>query len=305
MEILKIVLPIFLVIMAGFLLRRYNIVEKSWVHVLNGFVYYVALPSLIFLSFWQLEWWDGEMLKLLFTNVLVMILFSALLLFCLSLFPLKRSIKAGIFLTALVGNTVYMGFPILGEALGESNFSGVVGVATIQLVIGLVLSVLAVEFLVVRSRKFKTYLKDFIRNPLIISLAVGLLLSLFDLRTNSLEIIQKPLAMLAQTASPIALFALGGFLHGKFLRFHLNLTLLVSAVKLLMFPLFMLVALRLLGFWDQSEAISVLVSGMPAAATAFVIAEKYKLDESFVANVILVSTAISIISIPLFLYAYL
>jgi predicted permease len=47
--------------------------------------------------------------------------------------------------------------------------------------------------------------------------------------------------------------------------------------------------------------ISALLSGMPAAATTFVIAEKFKLDKTFVADVMLFTTAFSLITLSLLL----
>jgi malonate transporter and related proteins len=304
MEIIKIVLPIFLIIWAGFVLRKYDFVELSWVHVLNSFVYYVSLPAIILTSFWQIDWADGKAISLLVLNAFLMILVALLVVVILNLTKINRELKAAIFMVSIVGNTVYMGFPIIGSALGTGDYSAVVAAATIQLVLGLVLSILAVEYWVVRSKNFKTYARDFVRNPLIIALFFGIVLSLIHWEGSIAGIIRKPIDMLAATASPVALFALGAFLHGKFIKAHLKLTMLTSLIKLLLFPI---VIWYFSGFFpvsDQARNITALVSCLPVAATCFVIAEKYKLDKSFVVNSILVSTAVSIFTISFFLVIF-
>jgi predicted permease len=303
MEIFKIVLPIFLIISAGFILRWKGVVKAEWVHVLNRFVYYVALPALVLVSFWEINWLDKAMLSLAGWNVLAVLLLAAVLGAVLSLSGLRAKLKAAFFLTVVVGNTVYMGFPLLGAALGRENFGSVVAAATAHLVLGLVLAALAAEFWVVKAKSLRVYVLDFVKNPLVVSLVLGGLLSLTGFRGGPADMIQKPLAMLGATASPVALFALGGFLHGRFYQAHLRLSLLSALLKLAVFPLAMLLLCLWLGLGRQGAAASALIATMPTAVTAFVIAEKYKLDEEFVANSILLSTVLSLLSIVLWLFA--
>ncbi len=301
MSILQIVLPIFIIIGIGYTMRKVDLVKDEWVHVLNKFVYYVSLPALIVISFWEVNWLDKHLVYLVFMNLVFLLLFSALLLFALSSFKISNKLKASIFLSAIVGNTVYMGFPLIGAALGKESFSDMIAVATSHLVMAMVFSVLAVEFLVVKSRQAKTYLADFIKNPLVISLLVGIIFSLVKLPSAPAYFIQKPLAMLGTTASPVALFALGGFLHGKFYKSHFKAAFAASFLKLLVLPVFVLIASAVLKMNYASSRVSFLVAAMPTAVTAFVISEKYKLDESFVANVILLSAMLSVICLSGFL----
>lgn len=298
-EIISIVLPIFLVIGAGFFMRRYRLVKEDWVPILNSFVYYVSLPAVILISFWQISW--QRILPLLGINVLGMLAFAAILIFALYFAKISPKTKSALFMAALVGNTIYMGFPIIGNALGRESTDAVVGAATLQLVLGLVLSVMAVEFWVVKARSFRVYALDFLKNPLIISLAAGILLSFVKQTGTAVEIIQKPISMLGATASPLALFALGAFMHGKFIRTHLGLSLMSSTIKLLFFPLFMMPLAWVFYRPVDDVVVTLLVSSMPVAATAFVIAEKYRLDEKLIANAILISTLISIFTISGFL----
>ncbi|MGE5392914.1 MAG: AEC family transporter [Candidatus Saccharibacteria bacterium] len=298
-EIISIVLPIFLVIGAGFLMRRYRLVKEDWVPILNSFVYYVSLPAVILISFWQISW--QRILPLLGINVLGMLAFAAILIFALYFAKISPKTKSALFMAALVGNTIYMGFPIIGNALGRESTDAVVGAATLQLVLGLVLSVMAVEFWVVKTRSFRVYALDFLKNPLIISLAAGILLSFVKQTGTAVAIIQKPISMLGATASPLALFALGAFMHGKFIRTHLGLSLMSSTIKLLFFPLFMMPLAWVFYRPVDDVVVTLLVSSMPVAATAFVIAEKYRLDEKLIANAILISTLISIFTISGFL----
>ncbi len=303
MEIIQVVLPIFAIIGLGFLLRRRHVVTDEWVHVLNTFVYYISLPALIVSSFRQTVWSNSHLLGLLGFNVLGLIGFSVLLVLLLSFLRMERKLKAAIYLTALVGNTIYMGFPLVTGAVEQKQYSDAIVAGTAHFAIGLAFSILAVEFFVLRTKNVKTYILDFVRHPLIVSLAVGIALSF--VRIPAIDgFVNKTLAMLGATASPVALFALGGFLHGKFHPRHAQLAALSVVLKLAIFPLLLAVAAALCGLDQPQTRVSGLMAAMPTAVTAFVISEKYGLDKEFVANCIILSTIISLISISIFLYVF-
>jgi predicted permease len=300
-QILVIVLPVFLIIAAGYWLKKNKLVEDSWVHVLNAFVYYVSLPAIILISFWQIDWSEQGMFLLFVANLGILIAFTFFLLFIFSFLRMPAKAKVALLMVALVGNTIYMGFPILGPALSGEYFSSIIGTATIHLVIGIIISILAAEYLVNRSGRIDKYLLDFIKNPLMIALGLGIVLSFITINSQVLEVIKKPVSMLAATASPLALFALGSFMHGRLSRTHLKLSIFGSFLKLLIFPLFAWFFIKILGLSNSGAEISALVSAMPVAATTFVIAEKHKLDQAFVGTAILVSTAASLVTIVVLL----
>jgi predicted permease len=214
-----------------------------------------------------------------------------------------RKTKAALFLTALVGNTIYMGFPLVGSAARQADFAAVVAAGTIHLAVGIALSILAVEFYVLRSKNIKTYVLDFIKHPLILSMALGFALSFVKLPEAS-GALKRTLLMLGSTASPVALLALGGFLHGRFMRHHLAQAWLSVVLKLVLFPLFLFLASFAFVLPGHQAGISALLAGMPTAVTAFVVAEKYKLDESFVASCIVLTTVVSLFTISAFLFFF-
>ena len=103
--------------------------------------------------------------------------------------------------------------------------------------------------------------------------------------------------MLGSAASPIALFILGGFLYGKFMKKNLGLVALSSFLKIAAFPLFVTAFLFAFKIGDPKAA--VLMASMPVAVTTFVISEKFKLDSALVGNAVLLSTALSFLAVPI------
>jgi len=297
MQIVGIIAPIFIIIGLGYLFRRLSLVQNQAIHILNSFVYYVSLPAIILISFWRIDWYDGEILKILGFNIFALFVFSIIILAIGEMFRLSRISKATLFIGALVGNVVYMGFPIGESAFGLDNFKTFLAAATPNITIGLVAAILVIEYLVVKSKNLKAYFVDFGKNPLILSLAAGVVLSLLKISADSIGIIYKPMQMLAATASPVALFALGAFFHKNFVYKHLDLTVLSSVLKLAIFPLLVFILAKLLNIQETGLNASVLAAAMPTAVTAFVVAEKYKMNVAAVANAIIISTIFSVATI--------
>ncbi len=304
-NVLGVVMPIFALVYIGYYFRRVELCTDEWVNVLNKFVYYVSLPAVIIISFWDISWRSSEIWISIGWNALAYLAFATLVFLSLnSLKHLSGTTKSAMFMVSLVGNTVYLGFPILIHALGNGKAPYVIAAGTAHLVLGLVLSILAVDFWVVKSKKFSLYADDLIKNPFMLSVVTGIILSLIGIKGGWFNVIHTPIALLGSTATPLALFTLGGFLHGKFLRQHVGRSLLWTGIKILVFPLFLWLFMNLLPAGENNVQVAVLTGTMPVAVTCFVIAKKFRLEEDFVTNVILMSTAISVVTISVFLTVF-
>lgn len=304
MHILQIVAPVFIIILLGYLARKYRMVRDDWAKLINNYIYYVALPALIALSFWNINWGTEGIAGALGWNFIFMLALAAITILTLAFTKLSKPMRASVFMAVMVGNTVYMGFPLMKSAVEESKYDIAVAVATLQLVLGLVFSVLAIESMVVRSKKIKIYLDDLIKNPLMISLFAGLILGLSGWSGKSAGILKSPLSMLGSTASPLALFALGVFMHGKFLKQHALAAGVVTGLRLVALPVVAFFALKLIGVPDYAVNISAVLYAMPVAVTTFVLSEKYELEKHFNASVIVLSTAVAVIVLPILLAVF-
>lgn len=302
MQILTIVLPVFLLIFVGYLSGKSKIVKPGHIDALNDFAYFIALPALIITSFWQIDFLQKNLTEIIGYNFLGLCLFAFLLLFGLNLLKFDGKTKAALFLSSLVGNTIYIGFPIGRQAFGESNFPVVAGVGAIHLVLGTFLGVMAAMHWTQKHENLKLYLKEFFSNPLILALAAGLALSFVPAFGRAEIILKSTLLMLAITASPVALFALGCFLSQRSHKIPFPLRAVPAFLKLLVFPLFIFLVLKKFGQFTGPTNVSAFLAAMPTAVSTFVIAEKFGLDEKLVADSLLITTALSVITLSLALY---
>lgn len=297
MELIFITAPIFILIALGYILRAIHGITRDGIHTLNTFVYYVSLPAVILISFWDIDWLNEATREVLIMNVLAIAGFAVVLLLFLHILPLANRTKAGLFVAALVGNTVYMGFPIGERALGSGAYDLFLAAATPHLVMGIAISVVAIEWFVLRSHSPLRYIRDFALNPLIVALVGGIILSVTQVSGEVVDLIKQPIGMLATTASPIALVTLGAFLRGVF-KFHLaGLALMATILKLVVLPFIVYLIGHTAGLDVTTITASVLAAAMPTAVTSFVVTEKYNAAPQLVATTLFMSTVCSLLTI--------
>lgn len=302
MNILFIALPVFLIIFSGWLMKRNGIVQSDWIHILNQFAYYVALPALIITSFWAIDFTDKNSWQIVCWSLFIVLFFSLLILAVLSFIKIRTSLKAAIFLCATAGNTVYMGFPLVEMGFGGQFLGKGTLISVIFLVVPLLIAIFIIKYWHDKKYEVLKQLISFIKNPLVVSVIAGFLLSYIRLDWEIIISVKKALSMVGATASPIALFALGGFLYGKFLKKDLGVVFVSSTLKLLGFSALAFVIGS--AFKIQDFGIYTLLGAMPVAVTAFVIAEEFNLEKNIVGNTILISTILSFFIIPLIIYLF-
>jgi hypothetical protein len=290
-------LPIFLIILGGWVSRKLGFIKESDIHSLNNFAYFISLPALIASSLWSIDFLKADNLKTVQFGLITIVAFSLLLLLVLRFTKLSNNTKAAIFLVAATGNTIYMGFPMVELHLGRESLPAGALIGTIYLVVPLLISIFVIRYWHNENHKLSKELIEFFKNPLIVSVIVGVGLSFIKIDSIVVDGIKKTLSILGSAASPVALFILGGFLYGKFMKKSFGLVTLSSMLKIAAFPLFVVACLYMFKIGDPKMA--VLMASMPVAVTTFVISEKFKLDSALVGNTVLLSTALSFLAVPI------
>ena len=304
MQTILISLPVFLIIFFGWLFHKTKIVDKNWIHVLNGFAYYVALPALIIGSFWHIDFFNHNTWTLIFESSAIIILFSIFVFLLLSLFKINKTTKITILLGSIVGNTVFIGFPLVDINFGKEYLNQASLIGSFFLVIPIILVILFIQYQHgSKESSIKKELINLTKNPLVLSVFFGILFSFLKTEHPIVESIEKTITMLGSTASPVALFALGAFLHGQSKK-NLNFSLVISFLKMIILPA-LTILISLYVFKNSDIKTLTLLSSMPVAVTTFVIAEKFNLDKELIGNSILISTIFSFLIAPLIISFFL
>lgn len=293
-------IPIFVIIAIGYMIRRFNIIKTQGVNALISYVYYVALPALIIHSLVVLELNNSSIAHILFWNSVVLLVNAVLCLTVVYAFRLSNKDRAVFFLAATVGNSLYLGIPLttnaLGLTAGTANYALIVMIGVLYLVESIFIALVVNEFLFVGHKKFGSVASQLAKNPLIIAIFVGLLLAYIPLPEIANTITTKPLSMIAASASPVALFILGNYLYGHKIKQHLIMVSSAVAWKIIVVPLLTWGILIVSGMNNPAYSASILYAGTPTAVTALMIAKVYGFNTRFVSGVIVFSTILSLLT---------
>ena len=299
--LINVVLPVFGIVLTGYLAGRFEALGPESAAALNRFVYLFALPPALFLftaraPIEKLFNWPfigafvGGSIATLFISLLVGRIWfrhdSATL-----------SVQG---LTAIFANVVYMGLPLLMTAYGpDGPLPAIVAALIINVMfIGGAITVLDATRATGSStlQVIWSFAKTLVRNPLISAPLLGILfstlaLSLPKAASNFLE-------LMAAAAGPGALFALGLSLVGRKLSGNAVEIAWLVMLKLVVQPImtFLLVA-YLFGMDPLWSHAAVLLAAMPIGAGAFVIAQQYNVQVQRVSAAIVISTALSVATI--------
>ena len=148
--------------------------------------------------------------------------------------------------------------------------------------------------------------KQILKNPVILSCMIGLLFSFYDLKLG--KFLEEILSILSGAAVPSALFAIGIIIVSKNVEKAYSELIFISLVKLIMHPL---LVFSLFFFWSTEEfkiidtmwiQVAIIFSCLPVAATVFPVSQYYRAYVLKTSSAIIVTTLISILTIPLVLY---
>lgn len=303
--VLDVVLPVFGIILAGFLCGRFGILGQASSEALNRFVYYVALPALFFVSMARVP--VGDVLNLPF---LAAFGGGVLIVAALSL-PVSRAVfKNGLgpsglhALSATFANTGYMGIPLLITAFGPQAALPAIIATVLNGAVLMAVGIAVIEADLARGRGAGRIVADVARgvakSPLVLSAAAGILASALGLG------LPTPLVtfcdILGAAAPPCALFAIGLFMVGRAITTGLAELSWLTALKLLVQPaVTWVIAVKLLDLDPLWAASAVILAALPTGSLVFVLASQYGVYVQRATATILISTVFSVVTLSVLL----
>ncbi|WP_444460922.1 AEC family transporter [Rhodobacter capsulatus] len=198
--------------------------------------------------------------------------------------------------TAMTGNTGFLGVPMLVVLLGPKAAGPVLMVLAADMIVFSTLITLIVTYARQGRVAIAPLALGLAKNPMIVSMVAGLAWALLHLpMPGPLEEFMK---ILGGAATPGALFAIGASLAGRAAE-RLGPALWLSAAKLVLHPLAVAIAAFLI-FPVEPFAAGVMVAAaaLPVAGNVYILAAHFGVAPQRVSTAILISTAVSILSIP-------
>jgi predicted permease len=295
-------IPILFLIATGFLSRRLGILRQGDERVLSAYVYFFALPSLFFVNMAETSF-VAETLSFIFAGVTP--IFVVVTVYCLLFFLLRFSKKTLylITLSTVFGSLAFFGIPFITFAFpsGDGERLATLAAATIGIA-AIVVSITILELYKLGDAQklegLKHVARRLARNPLILSILVGILVSVVGVDIPSP--VATFLHMLGGTTSAVAIFMLGAFLYGKKYA-NLHTAFGLSLLRIVFLPTLALLLLPLFKLPAMEYSLLVLMDAMPVAVSLSVLSQRYDFYKETIASITLISSVGAIIYLNIWL----
>jgi len=296
------VVPILLLIAAGFLSRKIGILRSGDERVLSSYVYYFALPALSIVNLSEIVF-TSNTLKFMSAGILPIFIAVTIFVAISRIFRVTRDTLYLLIMSTVFGSVAFFGLPFITFAFPttEGEHLAVLSVSSIG-PIGVAISMTTLELYRLGTTTIweglKRVLKKFLKNPLILSILTGFLLAI--LRVEIPLPLSTSLHMLGKTTSAVAIFMLGVFLYGPKYT-NIRDALKLSLLRILFLPVVALLTTEFLDLPTLERTILVLMHSTPIAVSIIVLSERYNFYKEIIASLILVSTILGGLCVTLWL----
>jgi predicted permease len=295
MLVFSTIIPIFAVVILGFMARKKGFMPPAFLDPANRIVYYLAIPALIFRSVSKASFLTE------FNVTVLLVTLSAALMAYLGAWIIGRftrwpPARIGTFIQCSAhGNLGYIGIPVAFYFIGQSGLAKASILAGFLMIMQNTLSVLALQAHSVEEadtgKKIRDVAQKLIHNPIIISAAAGMLVSLFQIPLPS--VFQRFLDILSGLAPPMSLLLIGAALSLQVMRKNLLSVLGSVAIKVLVLPVTGLILFLMLDVRGEEYLPGLILLATPTATVAYVMAKEMHGDDQFAVAAISTSTIVS------------
>ena len=305
------VLPIFFVVIAGWLMRRYGLINDGFLPTANKLVFYFSFPLMIFHSISQYSFF--EQFQPLVVGIVIgcIVLTAVLVIIGISFTKMPRNRRGSFIQCSIHGNQANVGLAVCFYYLTAAGFatgSIIMGftVVTQNIISTYVLSYYGINRCEIGHDKIgpdgkpchnnmaKLIAKKLATNPMIIATVLGIAVSILGLplpkiATNFLDIVSK-------LALPLALLVVGASLSFKFMRDKIATISASVFIKLIFLPGLTFLLFNLCGIALDDYLPALIMMAVPTATVSYVMASQMNGDPEFTAAAVSCSTVLSMLS---------
>ncbi len=305
LALLDVVIPVFLVIGAGYLAVKVKFFADPHLDALMNFTQHIAIPVLLFRAALQLDLgavFDPRLLASFYAGNTVAFFLG--ILGARVLFKRRPGEAVAIGFGALFSNSVILGLPIVDRAFGPDVLAATFAIVAIHAPFCYILGITVMEISRADGRgaieTARAVLQAVVRNALMIGLALGFLGNFSGLVLPGT--VMAAVDMVVRAALPTALFALGGVLTRYRMRASLGEAGMVATLSLVLHPgIAFLLSHYVFELPLDFVRAAVLTASMAPGVNTYVFATLYKRAEDVAASTVLLATAVSVLSVSVWL----
>lgn len=293
------VIIMLIIIVLGFVLTKLKVISVDSKKSLSNILVYLVVPFMIINSY--MSEYNKEILVNLGYTFLVSFIVLLLGVIISLVFTLlfKTDNRPIIRFAMMFSNAAYMGFPLIEAMFGSEGLiyaSGFVSVFNIFLwTIG--------YMIVSKSVSFKTGTKAILKNPVLYSLIIGIIIFFFQIPIP--KIIKTPISLIGAMNTPLSMLITGIIIASSniFSTLKNKYLWLATLTRLIIIPFIALGSIAILGNFNiEANVLKIvfILASCPVAAITSVFAVKFNYSDDLAASMVVISTLLSIITLPVF-----
>ena len=286
---LNAIVPIFLIIAAGYLAKRAGIVRVAEIPRMNAMAFKCFMPVMCFYNVYHSDLSSSVRPALfVYTFAAILLVFFASLLYAIKCVPV-RSRRSVVVQGLYRSNFLIVGVAFVSGLMGEGELGAVSVMGALVAPTFNVLAVILLESYNGHKPSVSKLALDIAKNPLIIGSLTGLVFLVLGVTLpEALEIAARDMS---RAASPLLLFLLGAFFHFGDAKEHMRELIAVTVGRLIVIPAVTLFAAVALGFRGSDLATLLAVFAASTAVASFTMAEQMGGDAKLAGNIVVVTSA--------------
>lgn len=289
---INVTMPIFLVMVIGYILKQIGMLNDNFVTVANKFNFKVTLPFMLFKDI------AGVDIKAVFDikYVLFCAIVSTICFWVVwgtaKLLVRDKTIRGAFVQSSFRGSAAVMGLAFIQNIYGSSAMGPLMIVSAVPLYN--IFSVIVLTFEandstnIDKKAKIRQAGMNICKNPIILSILAGLIVGLLGIQFPTL--VNKTIRNVAQMATPLALITIGAGFEGRKALAKIAPTMAASTIKLVLQPLVFLPVAAWMGFSGEKMIAILIMLASPTTPSCYIMAKSMNNDEVLTASVIVTTT---------------
>lgn len=289
---INVTMPIFLVMVIGYILKQIGMLNDNFVTVANKFNFKVTLPFMLFKDI------AGVDIKAVFDikYVLFCAIVSTICFWVVwgtaKLLVRDKTIRGAFVQSSFRGSAAVMGLAFIQNIYGSSAMGPLMIVSAVPLYN--IFSVIVLTFEandsigIDKKAKIRQAGINICKNPIILSILAGLIVGLLGIQFPTL--VNKTVSNVAKMATPLALITIGAGFEGRKALAKIAPTMAASMIKLVLQPLVFLPVAAWMGFSGEKMIAILIMLASPTTPSCYIMAKSMNNDEVLTASVIVTTT---------------
>ena len=294
------VVPMFLIILLGVIIRKAGIIDRKEAKKFNKVVFTCCFGPLMFHNLYGRD--AGEAFNPKLVAFTLITFFSLYFLTVLVVLKIEKSPKSrGAMIQAIYrSNFVIMGLPVVQNVFGKGDLAVTAMMIAIVVPVYNVLAVITLEVFRGGKPDLGETFKNLLKNPIILGAIAGLLTIIFRIKVPAFVL--SPVEMLSDAATPLSLLLLGtSFSFESVSKEKRNLIVCLIG-RLIVFPAVGLIGGMMMGFRGVILMTLVAMFASPSAITSFTMAQQMDSDHELAGNCVIFSSICSCFTMFLWIF---